>query len=126
MPRFVETDVFPTFLAAADSEPEASWKVDGRNLLLVWEGKQKAPERTLFWEWRTEGSRQLAAMRGDLKLVITGNNVPEMFDVVNDPGERRSIVAQHEELAKQLRKELNDWLATETEEAKWQKTPRKR
>ena len=119
------TDVFPTFLAAAGVEPEASWKVDGRNLLPVWEGKAKAPERTLFWEWRTEGSRQLAAMRGDLKLVITGDNAAEMFDVANDPGERRSIIAEHQELAKQMRKELNDWLKTETEESKWGKTPRR-
>jgi arylsulfatase A len=115
------TDVFPTFLAAAGGKPEPSWKVDGRNLLPVWEGKAEAPERTLFWEWRTEGSRQLAAMRGNLKLVLTGNNAPEMFDVVRDPGERRSIIAEHAELAKEMRKELNDWLKTETEEAKWGK-----
>lgn len=119
-------DVFPTFLDAAGAKPEDAWKVDGRDLLAVWEGKEKAPERTLFWEWRTEGSRQLAAMRGDLKLVITGTNAPELFDVVNDPAERRSIIAQHPELAQQLRKELNAWLATETEEAKWGKTANRR
>ena len=119
-------DVFPTFLAAAGAKTEDTWKVDGRDLLPVWEGKEKAPERTLFWEWRTEGSRQLAAMRGDLKLVITGNNTPELFDVANDPAERRSIIAQHSELAQQLRKELNAWLATETEEAKWGKTANRR
>jgi arylsulfatase A len=119
------TDVFPTFLAAAGAEPEPAWKVDGRNLLPVWEGKAKTPERTLFWEWRTEGSRQLAAMRGNLKLVVTGDNAPELFDVANDPGERRSVLAEHPELAKQLRKELNDWLKTETNEAKWGKTPKR-
>lgn len=120
------TDVFPTFLAAAGVEPEARWKVDGRNMLPVWEGKVNEPERTLFWEWRTEGSHQLAAMRGNLKLVVTGNNVPEMFDVVADPGERRSIIAEHPELAKEMRKELNEWLKSETEEAKWDKTPPRR
>jgi len=65
-------------------------------------------------------------MLGDVKLVITGNNAPEMFDVAHDPGERRSIIAEHPELAKRLRKELDDWLATETEEAKWGKTPKRR
>lgn len=49
-----------------------------------------------------------------------------MFDVVNDPAERRSIIAQHPELAQQLRKQLNAWLATETEEAKWGKTGNRR
>lgn len=120
------TDVFPTFLAAAGLKPEADEKVDGRNLLPVWEGKTKGPERTLFWEWRTEGSHQLAAMRGDLKLVITGHNSPEMFDVAKDAGERISILSEHPELAKQLQKELKEWLATETEEAKWGKTSKRR
>lgn len=120
------TDVFPTFLAAAGIKPETSWKLDGKNMLPVWEGKAEGPKRTLFWEWRTEGSRQLAAMRGNLKLVITGNNAPEMFDVVHDPGERISIIAQHPELAKEMRQELNDWLKTETEEAKWGKAPSRR
>ncbi len=115
------TDVFPTFLAAAGTKPEPGWKVTGQDMLAVLRGKAKAPERTLFWEWRVEGYYQLAAMRGDRKLVITGNNPPELFDVVNDPAERRNILHEHRPLATRLRKELNDWLATETEESKWGK-----
>ncbi len=120
------TDVYPTFLAAAGVKLEASCKVDGINQLPVWEGKEKAPDRTLFWEWRTEGSRQLAAMRGNLKMVITADNGPELFDLAADPGERRSVIAEHPETAKQMRKELNDWLKTETDEAKWGKKPPRR
>src|SRR5205807_1125875 len=76
------TDVFPTFLAAAGARPEPAWKVDGQNVLDVSRGKAKAPERTLFWEWRSEGYQQLAALRGNKKLVVTGNTPPELFDVV--------------------------------------------
>jgi hypothetical protein len=100
-------------------------KFDGRDLLAVWQGEEKAPQRTLFWEWRAEGYNQLAAMRGDRTLVITHDGKPELFDVENDPGERRNIVAEHLELAKQLGKELKDWLATETAVSKWGKTPPK-
>ena len=113
------TDVFPTLLAAAGTRPDAAWKIDGANLLGVWEGKAKSPERTLFWEWRSEGYNQLAAMRGDLKLVVTGNSPPELFDLSKDPAERRNVIAQHKALAARMRKELNAWLATETEESKW-------
>src|SRR5262245_35185937 len=63
-------DVLPTLLAAVGAKPDAAWKVDGSDLLSVWQGKEKGPDRTLFWEWRSEGYHQLAAMRGDLKLVI--------------------------------------------------------
>jgi arylsulfatase A len=119
------TDVFPTFLEGAGVELEGGKKVDGLGLLKVWQGKAKAPARTLFWEWRVEGYNQLAAMRGDLKLVVTGNNPPELFDVVRDPAERRNVRFEHQDLVANLQKELKAWLATETEEAKWSRTPKK-
>lgn len=110
------TDLFPTFLAAAGVECKE--KVDGVNLLPVWEGKASGPERTLFWEWRVEGYNQLAAMRGDLKMVITATTPPELFNVATDSGERRNIRFEHDGLVKELQKELQDWLATETDESK--------
>jgi arylsulfatase A-like enzyme len=106
-------DVLPTLLAAAGAEPKSEWKIDGRNLLTTWEGKTKAPDRTLFWEWRSEGNLQLAAMKGDFKLVVTGNNRPELFDVVKDPAERRNIAAQFPRVAQSLNQELQGWIATE-------------
>ncbi len=115
------TDVLPTLLAAAGAEADPAWKVDGLNLLPVWQGQAKPPERTLFWEWRSEVAQQTAAMRGDLKLVITGNSRPELFNVENDPAERRSLHGEHPELLRQLQQELRTWLATESEAAKWGK-----
>ena len=83
-------------------------------MLDVWAGKAKPPERTLFWEWRWEGHWQLAAMRGPYVYVITGKeNRPELFDVVNDPAERRNLLAEQPALGKQLQKELDQWLKTE-------------
>lgn len=113
------TDLFPTLLAAAGARPDAAWRVDGVDLWPRWSGKgeteakSKAPERTLFWEWRVEGSNQLAAMRGDMKLVITSGGRPELFNVAADPAERRNAIAEHPELARRLQGELKAWLATE-------------
>ena len=42
-------------------------------------------------------------MRGELKLVITNGGRPELFDVEADPAERRNVIAEHPDLAKQLR-----------------------
>jgi arylsulfatase A-like enzyme len=111
-------DVLPTLLAAVGGKPDPKWKVDGANVLDVWNGKSKAPDRTLFWEWRAEGYDQLAAMRGDLKLVITHGGKPELFNVERDPAERINIIAEHADLAKRLERELKDWIATETEASK--------
>ncbi len=109
-------DVFPTVLAAIGASPQGEWKVDGANMLPVWMGKARAPERTLFWEWRSEGTDQLAAMRGDLKLVVpcTGTSKPELYNVETDPGERRDLSAEQPELVKKLNQELDAWRATET------------
>jgi arylsulfatase A-like enzyme len=107
------TDLFPTFLAAAGGSPDPSWHVDGINLLPVWEAKAHGPERTLFWEWQTEGYDQLAAMRGDFKLVITRGGKPELYNVITDPAERRDVSAIQTGLTRQLQDELKAWLGTE-------------
>ena len=107
------TDLFPTLLAAAGSKPDPIWKVDGLNVLPAWLGQGRVPDRTLFWEWRSEGAHQVAAMRGPFKLVVVNNGPPELFDVEADPGERRNLIAEHGDLANRLRTELKGWLATE-------------
>jgi arylsulfatase A-like enzyme len=118
------TDLLPTFLAVAAAAPEPAWKVDGVNLLAAWTGQAPYPDRTLFWEWRSEGSNQLAALRGDLKLVITQGGKPELFQVVTDPAERRNIVAERPEVAQRLQNELRAWLATEPEPSPEDRAPR--
>lgn len=109
-------DLFPTFLAAAGGEPRAEWKVDGVNLLPALTEGAAAPDRTLFWEWRAEGYHQLAAMRGNNKLVITQQGPPELYDVALDPAERRNTIATRREVAEGLRRELEAWIATEVED----------
>ena len=66
-----------------------------------------AAERTLFWEWQGERADQIAAMRGQFKLVVTGGGKTELYDVVGDPAERRDVSAEHPELTKELRDELD-------------------
>ena len=114
-------DVFPSLLAAAEVSIDPSLKLDGVNQLDVWGGKGKAIDRTLFWEWREGGNTQLAAMHGDLKMVITGDNKPEMFDVERDPQERIDIDAQHPDELKKMQEGLKEWLAGESEAAKQRK-----
>jgi arylsulfatase A-like enzyme len=106
------TDLFPTLLAAAGGVPDPAWNVDGANVLPTLTTGAPPPERTLFWEWRSEGNDQLAAMRGRFKMVLTNSGRPELFDIETDPAERRNLAAQHPDLVKRLRGELDAWLAT--------------
>lgn len=105
------TDLFPTFLAAAGGRPDPAWKVDGMNVLDVWAGKANAPERTLFWELQAEGGDMYAAMRGDFKLLVMGDN-KFLYNVKEDPEERRTLGGAYPDVLKQLMAELNAWKAT--------------
>ena len=104
-------DVMPTLLGAAGGKPDPAWKVDGANMMDVWTGAAKAPDRTVFWEFNVEGWKMRAAMRGDLKLLDIGGN-QWLFNVKDDPSERRSLHAEHPEVMKRLKRELDDWSAT--------------
>ena len=53
-----------------------------------------------------------AAMRGDFKLLEIGGN-PFLYNVREDPGERRTLAGEYPEVLKQLRAELQAWKATE-------------
>ncbi|RYG65801.1 DUF229 domain-containing protein, partial [bacterium] len=117
-------DLFPTLLAAAGAAPEPAWKVDGANVLDAITGKGKVPERTLFWEWDENNAKYYAAMRGDRKLVVAGGNRPELYDVAKDPGERLDQQARHPKLVRELRAELDAWLATTVEASKQRKPGR--
>ena len=105
------TDLLPTFLEAAGGKVDPAWKVDGMNLLDVWTGKGRLPERTLFWEFQTENRNMLAAMRGDFKLLDIGGQ-QFLYNVVDDAGERRTLFQEYPEMFKQLQAELKAWLAT--------------
>ena len=107
------TDVMPTLVAAAGGRVDAAWKVDGANLLDAWMGKAAPPERTVFWEWGAERYNMHAAMRGDFKLLDMGGN-RFLYNVAEDPGERRTVAAEYPEIFKQLQAELEAWLATES------------
>ncbi len=128
-------DVFPTLVAAAGGSLDPAWRLDGVDLLDVWKGRARAPDRTILWEWRSEGYFQLAALRRNLKYVITGQelfrklesvtpadqatvaNPGEMYNVEDDPAERRSVIFEHLPLASQLKRELAEWLKTETQDS---------
>jgi arylsulfatase A len=117
-------DLLPTFCAAAGATVDPTWNVDGVNLLDVWTGKSAPPDRTLFWEWRAEGTTQWAAMKGDFKLVVTGGNTGELFDVAKDPSERRNIRSDQGPIVSELTKALEEWQKSETNPPKRRPTTR--
>jgi arylsulfatase A-like enzyme len=116
-------DFTATMLAAAQARLPEGKRLDGVNLLPVLTGKQQRPmERPLFWRIESNGRRQLAARRGRWKYLDdnTGNrNLPELlFDLEADPGERRNLYYDNQELAASMRAAALAWVQNVEHSAK--------
>jgi arylsulfatase A len=92
-----QIDILPTFMAMAGAKPDPAWSVDGQDELAVWEGKVKAADRTLFWEFRDEGWYNMAALRGDWKLVVQDRQELEFLQRIHYP-DQASIPAVADEI----------------------------
>ncbi len=107
-------DIMPTFLKWAGGNAPAG--VDGRDLSDWVLTGGKSPHETVFWEY--EGLA--AARRGRWKLIENwreGLGTPTeqglwLVDLQDDPGESRNLAAARPDLARDLKKALDEWKAS--------------
>ncbi len=111
-------DVAPTLLDACGIPRPAGIRFDGLSLLPLLRDDEAAwPERTLHFQWHRGDVPQLyrdcAARTGRWKLVshLGKENEPliELYDLIEDPGERRNLAAANPEVVKQLRDGYEAW-----------------
>lgn len=104
-------DLTPTFLAAAGAPPMKG--ADGVDLLPYLEPKisRSGPDRALFWRFHTQWCREEAVRRGPWKWVsgTLTKNQPALFNVAEDPSEKKNRMAEYPEIATSLRKEFDEW-----------------
>ena len=104
-------DLTPTFLAAAGAL--AMKGADGVNLLPYLEPKisGQGPDRALFWRFYTQWCREEAVRRGRWKWVSASlpKGEPALFNITEDPSEKKNLLSEHPEIAASLRKELDEW-----------------
>jgi arylsulfatase A-like enzyme len=103
----IALDLHPTAVAAAGAAVDPAWKLDGVNLLPYLTGANTGrPHETLFWRM---GMRQRAVRAGDLKLVWSGSDQPELHDLAKDPGEQKNLAAERPEDVKRLQALWQAW-----------------
>ncbi len=117
-------DIMPTLLAATQTQTPADVKLDGINLLPLWEGQVDAlPARTYFTQAHRgnepEPYRAFAAVEQRFKLVQPLSfNRPEpppdapleLYDLQADPGEETDLSSEHPEAVDRLRAAYDAWL----------------
>jgi arylsulfatase A-like enzyme len=103
-------DVVPTAIAAAGGKPEASWQLDGVDLMpYLTAAETGRPHQTLYWRF----GPQWAIRDGDMKLVVSkgGSGQPELYNLATDIGESKDLAASQPEKVKELQAMWNKWSA---------------
>lgn len=102
----IALDIHPTALAAAGLPIEDSFHLDGVNLLPYIEGKEAGtPHDVLLWRF----GKQFAIRKGDWKLVKHDDAPPQLYNLKDDIGESKDLIAQKPEIAKELQSTWDNW-----------------
>ncbi|MHC1763696.1 MAG: sulfatase [Verrucomicrobiia bacterium] len=105
-------DLFPTILAMAGVRlPQP---VDGESLLAVLKNSEPLQRSALFWHYphySNQGGQPSGAIReGDFKLIdFFEDGRLELFNLKEDPGEKRNLAADLPQKAEALRTKLEAW-----------------
>jgi arylsulfatase A-like enzyme len=105
----ISMDWMPTFLAAAGTEADPAYPLDGMNLLpQLTQGAAPVPRRLY---WRYHFNEQRAMRDGDMKyLKIAGNEF--LFNVAEDPLERANLRMRQPDVFKRMVQAYEEWNAT--------------
>ena len=115
-------DFLPTLCALAGADLPGGATLDGADMSAALRGNPVAADRAMFWEYgrndqffkypqnERDRSPNLAARQGRWKLLVNadGSRV-ELFDVVADAGETKSLVASHPDVAEALARRVLEW-----------------
>lgn len=104
----ITMDLTASVLAATGAAVPDSARLEGMNLFPVLRGRRPPVSRTLYWRSTFNGRTQRAVREGNWKYVRDANH-DFVFDVVNDPGERRDLTRHRPDLARRLRQKLLAW-----------------
>jgi arylsulfatase A-like enzyme len=113
-------DLVPTVLELLDVPAPPG--LQGRSLVPAWQGGASSPY--VFMEAGTRTPSQLVIRKGPWKLVRFraredrerfARNGVELYDLSQDPGERRDVRSEHPEVARELEEALARWVATTPE-----------
>jgi arylsulfatase A-like enzyme len=103
-------DLTASLLAAAGAAPPPGVSLDGVDVLPILLGRVPARERTFLWRLPRPNDQfgQKAVRRGRWKYVFD-REMELLYDLEQDPGERRNLAYRHPEVVKGLRMALAVW-----------------
>jgi arylsulfatase A-like enzyme len=112
----ITTDFYPTLLELAGLPLAPSQHADGVSLIPVLKGGELQRSAPLFWHYPhygNQGGAPCGAVRdGDWKLIEWFEDGSlELFNLRDDPGERKNLATENAEKLRELRAKLVAWRA---------------
>lgn len=112
--RMCSYDYLPTIvdLAGLEFKPKKNYPVDGISIKEAISGNEMLRDTVIFTAWmRLVEDTYGRALVGDrFKLLIPEySKNPELYDLNNDPGEKKNVITIHPEIAESMLKQLNLW-----------------
>lgn len=116
---FSAIDLMPSLLAFTETKAPENSVIDGENLLNTILGKSKEsrnspiffsrpPDRKNYYGF--ENLPDLAMREGEWKLLCDyDGGRPELYNIVDDPGENRNLSDDHAERAKIMTQKVTKW-----------------
>ncbi len=111
-------DILPTICELTGAG--AANNLDGRSLVPALKGKAFSPAEYLYWELHNDGFTQ-ALRQGEWKAVRPHGKPMELYNLKNDPQEKKNVAAQHpdevkkiSDLMAQARTDSDQWPVPET------------
>jgi len=130
-----QMDLLPTLCDLLDLPLPKDRKIDGHSILpLLKNGKGNSPHRYVYHTWdryvpnphnRWSISDDRYKLVGHKRGAKPGPSEPTgaLFDLLNDPGEKRNIAGQHPEIVERLRSEFLRWFDDVTAGQTYQPVP---
>ncbi|NNE93006.1 MAG: sulfatase [Verrucomicrobiales bacterium] len=109
-------DFFPTFVNAAGGSTDEFSNLEGLDLKPLFEGGDSLDREALYWHFphnRVEVKYYMGGtiLRGDWKFYKGYGLIQDaLFNLQDDPMEKNNVLADHPEIADQLRVKLDAWL----------------
>ena len=103
----ITMDWTATILAVANAKPDPAFPPDGINLLPICTGKKKIIDRTFYWRL-FQSTKQKAIRDGNWKYLQIEKE-EFLFNLADDPGEKKDIKSIHPSIFQQLKMKYGKW-----------------